>query len=1497
MVGHWFSGTASLADTSGFTPAGTHNGAAVGGSAGLLAYSTDVPAGFSGQSLDLTAGNVGVRIDNSATGDAGYLDTYDGGLAYQCSVAFWAKGFPGTWAPFVSKNGESSGFQVRRYSTTTTPTFTLRGTPGADDPAGTVNINDGAWHHFAAVWDGTAGTRQLYVDGVLDTGNSLTGDFGPMADPSGSALCLGARDNGGLGSYFTGKLYDVRIYNNPLSQAEVFQLVNRNNTQARLYPGTATLNFGDSRQFSVDIPSTANATHSFTVYVTNSNPAVLSLTGAVGNVLTLVFPAAGAILQDITVTGVGGGTATLTAAGAGLTASTATVIVNPWAVVTENSYDFTWPVETDSLIAGQAPSSIGSGNFQLEGATGTPALTDGALGTVTDKASYATCGNNAGRSVVYTLTNSVNGSSLTNLVVYSGWPDQGRDGQFYNVSYSTVSLPTVFVPLLSISFNPAVSGPSANRVAITAAPGRKLATNVAALKFDFTPQTGGVDYGYSGYAEIIVEGINSAAPPLTRPVVLTQPASAERGSGQDLTLTAVVAGFPAPVFQWKYNGSNIAGATNQTLVLTNLQLTAAGSYVLYATNSVGFTNTTPAILTMFPAQDSITLANPSFEQGYNHTWPHAGTPTGWASSGGSGINDASGPFWDNGGTVDSTYVAWVQANGLLGQPTSGLQVGETYWIQVFANARNNATTPALAVYHSASTAGGAPLISGVTIAPSGGAAGAGNPFIFFNVPFTAAAASGDLNFQKSAPAGGDTTLVLDGVSVIRRSANDVVIANPSFEASGTGQTSPGLVSDKVAGWTTTKAGLRINQVGGPLADNGHIPDGGNVLCLTSGAGVSQTLLGLNPGMRYQLTLSLNSRSGTAIPSALIKIGGNTAFSGTVAPVGGINVYQTLTYVFTAASTDGTLTISNATATATDSTLLVDNVRLLNQSLVITTSNQNQAGVFTPTWTVAPNSLLAGLSPDSSVGDFQLEGCGGTVALTDGAIGPVGGDNTPYATGGSDPTAGQSVIYTLPAYVNGYSLTNITVYSGWVDNGRDAQGYTVYYSTVQTPTVFNLLGSVSYNPSVGAGRPSANRTILSNPKGGLLAMRVVALKFDFNTPPVENGYVGYTEITVQGTNSPALVIPPTVLTQPANATRYVGGAATFSASAAGYPTPQLQWQHNGNNLADATNATLVLNNLQSVAVGSYVMVASNAGGSTNTAAATLTLVPAPTSGYASVVLANNPMGYWRFSDGGGTTAYDYVGGYDAVDPLGQPWQAGPRPPAFTGFESWNTAPFLNGTSQGYASTAQLFNNRSEFTLMGWFKINPSQYPFTNPDGRASLFGQQWAAELSFYQGTNLYFYSGGIPATIFVTSGFTPGIWHFVAAVSDPAAGTTTVYMDGVVAGTGSACPGTVQPYLFSIGKNVSNFPNVPSFFPGSIDEVAAFDHALSESTVQFLYQAGTSFGVTISRQGTRVKITWSMGSLQSATSLSGPWQNEATAVSPWTVTPSGAMKFYRTVLP
>jgi hypothetical protein len=51
-------------------------------------------------------------------------------------------------------------------------------------------------------------------------------------------------------------------------------------------------------------------------------------------------------------------------------------------------------------------------------------------------------------------------------------------------------------------------------------------------------------------------------------------------------------------YQWSFNGTNLLGATNTMLTLTNVQLTQAGNYAVSVTNLYGSTNSANALLTV-----------------------------------------------------------------------------------------------------------------------------------------------------------------------------------------------------------------------------------------------------------------------------------------------------------------------------------------------------------------------------------------------------------------------------------------------------------------------------------------------------------------------------------------------------------------------------------------------------------------------------------------------------------------------------------------------------------------------------------------------------------------------------------------------------------------------------------------------------------------------------------------------------------------------------------
>jgi hypothetical protein len=88
------------------------------------------------------------------------------------------------------------------------------------------------------------------------------------------------------------------------------------------------------------------------------------------------------------------------------------------------------------------------------------------------------------------------------------------------------------------------------------------------------------------------------------------------------------------------------------------------------------------------------------------------------------------------------------------------------------------------------------------------------------------------------------------------------------------------------------------------------------------------------------------------------------------------------------------------------------------------------------------------------------------------------------------------------------------------------------------------------------------------------------------------------------------LPPTIFTQPTNQTAVVGGTATFSVTANGTQPLFYQWSFNGTNVSSATNTSLTLTNIQPIQAGTYVVQVANAGGSTNSTNAVLTVNAPP-----------------------------------------------------------------------------------------------------------------------------------------------------------------------------------------------------------------------------------------------------------------------------------------------
>jgi GH25 family lysozyme M1 (1,4-beta-N-acetylmuramidase) len=86
--------------------------------------------------------------------------------------------------------------------------------------------------------------------------------------------------------------------------------------------------------------------------------------------------------------------------------------------------------------------------------------------------------------------------------------------------------------------------------------------------------------------------------PAAAPTWLTQPVAKTVKLGTNVTLTAAASGLPTPNFQWRFNGTNISGATNSSYAITFVAATNAGNYSVVASNFMGAITSTNAALAL-----------------------------------------------------------------------------------------------------------------------------------------------------------------------------------------------------------------------------------------------------------------------------------------------------------------------------------------------------------------------------------------------------------------------------------------------------------------------------------------------------------------------------------------------------------------------------------------------------------------------------------------------------------------------------------------------------------------------------------------------------------------------------------------------------------------------------------------------------------------------------------------------------------------------------------
>ena len=161
----------------------------------------------------------------SFNGSSSYVDLGNPALLQITGSMTWsawvkAAANPPDDGQIVAKSDNASGWQFKTSPDTGPHTFGV-GVAGATNTFAqrysTTVRSLNVWYHVAGVYNASARTLDIYVNGVLNNG-TLSGTVPASQINSAVNVNIGRRSGG---FYFNGVIDDVRIYNRALSQAEI----------------------------------------------------------------------------------------------------------------------------------------------------------------------------------------------------------------------------------------------------------------------------------------------------------------------------------------------------------------------------------------------------------------------------------------------------------------------------------------------------------------------------------------------------------------------------------------------------------------------------------------------------------------------------------------------------------------------------------------------------------------------------------------------------------------------------------------------------------------------------------------------------------------------------------------------------------------------------------------------------------------------------------------------------------------------------------------------------------------------------------------------------------------------------------------------------------------------------------------------------------------------------------------------------------------------------
>ena len=951
----------------------------------------------------------------------------------------------------------------------------------------------------------------------------------------------------------------------------------------------------------------------------------------------------------------------------------------------------------------------------------------------------------------------------------------------------------------------------------------------------------------------------------TAPTITSQPVSQTVTAGSSVSFSVTASGTAPLSYQWSWNVSNtLAGATNATLLLTNVQVSQAGNYAVLVSNSAGSVISSNALLTVITNSGGCVSAPANLVgwwKGEGNALDSAGTNNGVAQGGLTyGTGEVGQGFVFNG---TNAYVKVPNSSSLDVGSGSGFTV--EFWV-------NPATLDAqpLTEWNSGSIYG-AHMWMSVPVASGGSGSGC----LFANLY------DGSLNHLITTAAGLVVSNLWQHVALTydHTSGTAVIYLNGAVVM----QQSLGVFTPQTT--YDLYFGARVSSAGGTTYFAGSMDEGSLYSRVLTAAEVQAIYLAGSAG---KCPVGGTAPTITSQPvSQTVVAGGSVSFSVTASGTAPLS-YQ------------WSWNASNTLAGATNATLLLTNVQVSQAGNYAVLVSNSAGSVISSNalLTVITNSGGCVSAPANLVGWWKGEGNALDSAGTNNGVAQGG---LTYGTG----EVGQGFVFNgTNAYVKIAANSNLNVGTGagftieaWINPSKVSDQYPIVewnsgsgyglqlwigtpvpygggpgclYANLETTgggdnrisSAGDLIVSnqyqhvaVTYDKASGVATLYLNGNVVAQRTPGSLTAQTT-LDLYLGYWPAEGDVAHYwpgvlDEVSLYSralTTNEVLAIynaggsgkcssgatAPTITSQPVSQTVTAGSSVSFSVTASGTAPLSYQWSWNASNtLAGATNATLLLTNVQVSQAGNYAVLVSNSAGSVISSNALLTVI---TNSGGCVSAPANLVGWWK----GEGNALDSAGTNNGVAQGGLTYGTGEVGQGFV----------FNGTNAYVKvpnSSSLDVGSGSGFTVEFW--VNPATLdaqPLTEWNSGSIYGAHMWMSVpvASGGSGSGCLFanlYDGSLNHLITTAAGLVvSNLWQHVALTYDHTSGTAVIYLNGAVVmqqSLGVFTPQTTYDLYF--GARVSSAGGT-TYFAGSMDEGSLYSRVLTAAEVQAIYLAGSA---------------------------------------------------------